>query len=295
MILQPVYWKFIAMPELPEVETVARTLYPHVHNCLIQNVEVLRPASVHPLSLPMQSLCGCKIANVRRRAKLLIFDLDSEQSSKKEFGIPNYLIAHLRMTGRIFTQAANTEQGKHTRCRFMLTKLNGEPIQLFFDDVRAFGQLLAATPQILEQWQFWQNLGPEPLEIDQAVLASRLGSRRQLKTCLMDQKVLAGIGNIYADEALFQAGIDPAREACSLDKKETGRLLKSIKDVLNRSISQCGSSIRDYRDADGNVGAFQNSFAVYGRGGKICKKCGHILHKIRIGGRATVFCPVCQK
>ena len=112
---------------------------------------------------------------------------------------------------------------------------------------------------------------------------------------LLDQKVIAGIGNIYADESLFQAGLDPRRKASSLSPAQSRCLLAALKDVLRRSIAQCGSSIRDYRDANGDVGAFQNSFAVYGRGGAACVRCGRPLQKIRVAGRATVCCPHCQK
>lgn len=275
------------MPELPEVETVARTLYPHIHNCVFESSILLLKSTLHPLSLPLAALTGCRIKNVRRRAKLLIIDLDKKS--------PLYLVAHLRMTGRLFTAQANVEQGKHTRCVFCLRKPDGSIFQLFFDDTRTFGKLLVAGDAILEQWKFWRELGPEPLEIGPDVLASRLTSSRALKTALLDQKVIAGIGNIYADEALFQARLSPFRPANSLKSGETARLLAAIQDVLRRSISQCGSSIRDYRDADGNVGAFQNTFMVYGRGGEKCKKCGAILNKMKIGGRATVSCPKCQK
>ena len=115
------------------------------------------------------------------------------------------------------------------------------------------------------------------------------------KAALLDQKVLAGIGNIYADESLFRAGIDPRRPAGELSEAEAERLRCALQEVLRESIAQCGSSIRDYRDANGNVGAFQNTFFVYGRGGQLCRRCGTELEKGRIAGRATVFCPQCQK
>ncbi len=128
-----------------------------------------------------------------------------------------------------------------------------------------------------------------------ADLKSRLRGNRQLKAALLDQKTIAGIGNIYADEALFQSRLHPCRKAGSLDTGDCERLLAAIQDVLLRSIAQCGSSIRDYKDADGNAGAFQNSFKVYGKGGEACPACGAALQKSRVGGRATVFCGACQK
>ena len=274
------------MPELPEVETIAASLYPHVRDCVFTFARVLRPSSLHPLSLAPASLEGARISGVGRRGKLLIFNLEGAK--------PQMLVAHLRMTGRIFTASANSELGKHTRCIFGLKSPAGEEKQLFFDDTRAFGQLMVATPEILGKWQFWRTLGPEPLEISGEILAERLKGRRPLKTALLDQRVIAGIGNIYADESLHQAGLSPLREAGSLSMSESAALLEAIQAILRLSISQCGSSIRDYRDANGNAGAFQNTFRVYGRGGQECRNCGRKLIKTRLGGRATVYCANCQ-
>lgn len=281
------------MPELPEAETVARTLLPHIKDCVFQNARLLRKSSLHPLSMPISSLKGLKVVEVRRRGKLIILDLENSGSSSSR--IPKSLLFHLRMTGRVFTAGANREQGKHTRCIFSIAKPDLTPFQLFFDDTRAFGQIFAATPALLDQWRFWRELGPEPLEIDASCLEQRLRGSRAIKASLMDQSVIAGIGNIYADESLFQAGIHPERETCSLREPEVEALLAALQGVLRASISQCGSSIRDYRDANGNVGSFQNSFQVYGRGGEPCVKCGAPLKKTRLGGRATVFCENCQK
>lgn len=281
------------MPELPEVETVARTLLPHIRDHIITGTTLLRPTTVHSLSLPLERLVGSCITGTRRRGKLLILDIQPQSNASGK--LPTMLVAHLRMTGRLLTKPATELANKHTRCIFDLVGPDKAKSRLFFDDTRAFGQILAARPEILNEWSFWRNLGPEPLEMTVAELAERLKGQRPLKTALMDQKVIAGIGNIYADESLFAAGIHPSREAGSLTPVEQEALLLSIQAILRLSISQCGSSIRDYRDANGNAGAFQNSFSVYGRGGELCKKCGTVLDKIKIGGRATVFCRKCQK
>lgn len=278
------------MPELPEVETVARTLRPHVLGRAITGVRVLRDSCVHPLSLPLESLNGAIVSGAGRRGKLLLLHLQPPRS-----GAPDMLVIHLRMTGRVLPQPAQEAAHKHTRCIFDLRDRQGMPAQLFFDDARTFGKLLAATPDILARWDFWRQMGPEPLEMTAAGLAGRLKGKKPIKQALLDQKVIAGIGNIYADEALFRAGISPLREAGSLSEAETGRLMDAIQGVLRLSIEQCGSSIRDYRDADGNVGAFQNSFQAYGRGGQPCVNCGAPMEKIKLGGRATVYCPRCQK
>ena len=183
---------------------------------------------------------------------------------------------------------------KHTRVIFHLQRPDRCRAQLFFDDVRAFGLVFAATPALLERWDFWCSLGPEPLDMGPGELGPRLRGGRAIKAALLDQTVLAGIGNIYADESLFRAGIDPRRPAGELSEAEADRLRRAVQEVLRESIAQCGSSIRDYRDANGNVGAFQNTFFVYGRGGQGCRRCGSTLEKSRIAGRATVSCPRCQ-
>ena len=286
------------MPELPEVETVARTLLPHVQGCVITGARLLRDSSLHPLSMRPEDLQGCVITGVGRRGKLLLLELDAAQAVNDGVrGATGLRLAvHLRMTGRLMTHEAHAEPGPHTRCVFALQSAGGEARSLFFDDVRAFGVLLAGTPQTMQRWDFWRELGPEPLELTDAAFSARLdGKNAAIKAVLLDQKVIAGVGNIYADECLFAAGIDPRRKAASLTAAQRSRLLTSLKDVLLLSISQCGSSIRDYRDANGNVGAFQNSFAVYGRSGQACRACGRALEKVKVAGRATVYCPHCQK
>lgn len=291
MIRQQGLWRF-TVPELPEVETVARTLLPHIRDHIITGATLLRQSSLHSLSMPLARVAGCRIIGTRRRGKLLILDLEAVTDGKPR---PSLIVAHLRMTGRLLNKPAAELANKHTRCIFDLQNPNSGQSRLFFDDTRAFGHILAGTPAILAKWPFWRDLGPEPLAMAPAELAPRLLGQRPLKTALMDQKVIAGIGNIYADESLFAAGLNPMRPANSLNEAECATLLGSIQDILRLSISQCGSSIRDYRDADGNAGAFQNSFAVYGRGGEQCKRCGATLQKTRLSGRATVFCPSCQK
>ena len=320
------------MPELPEVETIVRTLRPHVQGCIITNAQVLRATSQHPLSVPLEDLRGCRIVEVGRRGKLLLMHLDATQAENAT--VREYkdlrLAVHLRMTGRLMPYAAHTEPGTHTRCILDLDMppaqgqeskkglcaeeapleqardeqeqregktgiVHEGPRRLFFDDVRAFGLMLAGTPDIFERWPFWSGLGPEPLGMTKKDFIRTISCRKSaIKGVLLDQKILAGVGNIYADESLFAAGIDPRRKAADLTAEQAKCLLKSLQDVLNLSISQCGSSIRDYRDANGDAGAFQNTFAVYGRGGQPCKKCGRLLEKAKVSGRSTVYCSHCQ-
>lgn len=283
------------MPELPEVETVVRTLAPHVEGSRVIGAEVLRASAVHPLSLPLDSLAGLAITGVRRRGKLILLDLAPPAAAGKSGSLPGVLAAHLRMTGRLLPRPARTAPGPYTRWLLDLEKPDGTPQRLFFDDTRAFGTVFAATPELLQRWEFWRSLGPEPLELKPAAFDRQLSGRRAIKAALLDQRVVAGIGNIYADEALHRAGIDPRRPVADLGSVERRKLLAALKDVLALAIEQCGSSIRDYRDADGNAGAFQNSFAVYGRAGKPCRGCGKPLSGCRVAGRATVFCPRCQR
>lgn len=279
------------MPELPEVETVARSLAPHVHGCRFVDFDLLRQSALQPSSLPLSRLRGMKISALSRRGKLLVFSLRSGDAAEQT---ALSLVIHLRMTGRIFTREANEGLGKHTRCVFSLEKPVGGNFQLFFDDARTFGKVLLADSQILASWPFWRDMGPEPFDVTIEALHKALTGRRPLKSSLLDQSVLAGIGNIYADETLFAARLHPLRQSGSLTFPEVQNLHDAIRSVLMDAIAQKGSSIRDYRDAEGRQGSFQNFFMVYGRGGKNCKKCGAALEKIRIGGRATVFCPVCQ-
>lgn len=279
------------MPELPEAETIARTLFPHIANCIFESAVLLRQKSLHPLSMSLDKAAGLKVAGTRRRGKLVIIDLDDLSSSCL---LPKMLVFHLRMTGRVFAKDESWPSCSHTRCFFSLLRPSGERIKLFFDDIRAFGQIMLTTKKMIENWKFWKELGPEPFETDLKTFKNAIKGGRPVKTVLMDQKTIAGIGNIYADESLFCAGINPKRPADSITELEAQKLLTSIQAILKKSISECGSSIRDYLDANGNAGAFQNFFSVYGKGGKNCIKCGAILQKTKINGRATVFCSNCQ-
>lgn len=277
------------MPELPEVETIVRTLSPHVLGRTITGAHLYLPRSLHPLSLPVDSLRGCRISGAGRRGKLVMLELEPP---RRDAASPERLLAHLRMTGRLLVKDAGVNA--HTRCVFDLHAPSGEDSRLFFDDIRTFGQLFVANSRNLARWRFWTELGPEPLEMKADDLARATNSRAAVKACLLDQKRIAGIGNIYADEALFLAGINPVRPGNSLSRDEVKALMKSLRDVLMLAIRKCGSSIRDYRDADGNAGAFQKNFMAYGRGGQPCRKCGSTMQKCRVAGRGTVFCPACQ-
>ncbi len=313
------------MPELPEVETVARTLAPQVCGRRIVGISVLN-AGTWQGRAAAKAVAGLRpcIRGISRRGKLLILHFGEDGPAPcgagDEIPVPTgaeqwplfysasgvergrlelagrderevtALAFHLRMTGRLFVYPQGTEPGAHTRVIFELD----DGRQLFFDDTRKFGQVRALSRTELEDWKFWRELGPEPLEMSAETFAARFGSRRAVKALLLDQSVVAGVGNIYADESLFRAGIRPDARGCDIAAERLAALHAALVEVLLLSIRECGSSIRDYRTARGDVGAFQNSFFVYGRAGEKCRVCGRKLKAARTAARATVFCPKCQ-
>lgn len=298
------------MPELPEVETVARSLRPHLLHAVFDSCQILRPNSLHKLSLPLETILGQEIISIDRRAKLLLLHLAKAKSNSQqeqnlaslpnlanlaEAKQPNCLAVHLRMTGALLVKDMSEINGKHWRVIFTLKK-EEQPIKLVFDDIRAFGTLFLGNDTLFEQWNFWHNLGPEPLDLpDQDFITLFAKSHKPIKTALLDQQIIAGIGNIYADESLFQAQIHPETKANTLTEKQLKKLNKVLKAILQLSIEQCGSSVRNYLDANGNAGSFQNTLKVYGRAGQACLTCATTLEKIKLGGRSSVFCPNCQK
>jgi len=319
------------MPELPEVETVARTLAPQVCGRRITGIRVLEPRSWQG-GTAYGTVAGLRplISAVSRRGKLLLLHFGPDggfpaapAESVPEADIPapeeasawplcytrcgirkgrpdpasegalplTGLAFHLRMTGGLFVYPQNTGPMAHTRIIFDLD----DGCRLFFDDTRKFGGVRALCKAELERWPFWRRLGPEPLEMDEEEFVSRMRCPRQIKTLLLDQQVIAGVGNIYAAECLFRAGIRPDARGDGISAAKLKRLRRCLVDILLLAIRECGSSIRDYRTAHGDVGAFQNTFRVYGREGGTCTVCGSLLRSGRIGGRSTVWCPKCQK
>jgi formamidopyrimidine-DNA glycosylase len=272
------------MPELPEIETIRRTLSQHVLNLRIDEVLLRWEGAVSgSKDSPFEKIVqGLRILSIERRGKYLLITLEDGWS----------LIAHMRMTGRLNYYPTSREPEKHTHVVFKLS--TGE---LHFTDTRKFGRFqLVRTGERLELPSL-KRLGPEPLEDEftPQELGRRLSQRKvALKTALLDQTVVAGIGNIYADESLFQAGLSPLRLANSLSEDELERLYNVIRSVLQAGIDAQGTSFRDYRDANGEKGAFQEALKVYGRAGEACIQCGRLLDKTRLGGRTTVFCPNCQ-
>lgn len=275
------------MPELPEVETIARTLAPQVLDRVIHAVHVLLPKTMAAGAEKVSAAFPARVLGVRRRGKLLLLDIEG-----------GYILAfHLKMTGKLFVYGKDEAPHKHTRIVFDLAPEGDTPAaRLFFDDMRTFGFCRLMKPEDLPAWPFWKKLGPEPLTLDaHAFITAFKQKRGAIKALLLDQTMIAGIGNIYADEACFRTGILPSAPASTLTDTQLATLLENVKAVLNESIAECGSSIRDYRDANGDAGAFQNLFRVYGRAGQECLTCKTVLEKTVVAGRTTVFCPKCQK
>ena len=283
------------MPELPEVETIVRTLAPQLSGRRIADARVLHERSLAAGKAFLPRLRGARIEAVHRRAKLVLIDLRPVR------GGTLCLLFHLKMTGRLFVHEGRTEARKHTRLFFRLGNDAGrdgdsEGMQLFFDDARKFGYCRIMRDKDFGQWDFWNSLGPEPLVCPRKEFIARCRGRRgKIKALLLDQTVIAGLGNIYADETLFRAGIAPRRAADQLSPAQLGVLWEQMRRVLREAITQCGSSIRDYRDAHGNAGTFQNSFRVYGRAGQPCLTCGSVLERSVVAGRGTAHCPICQR
>lgn len=281
------------MPELPEVETIARGLAPG-----LLGREVADAATFCPTVLARQPdpaafrrmIRGRTITATRRRAKLLLIDLSPRPDRVGDE--PVHLAIHLKMTGRLFINAATPDPPRHTR----LTVTLGDGQALFFQDARRFGTCRLLTGAELEAWPFYASLGPEPLDLDDAAFAALLeGRRARIKALLLDQAKIAGIGNIYADESLHAAGIRPDAPADTIGPAKRKKLLAAIKRVLTEAIAAGGSTIRDYRTAEGLEGAFQKDFKVYGRAGEPCPKCRGRLEKTTVAGRTSTFCPNCQK
>lgn len=272
------------MPELPEVETIRRTLAEHVTNLKIERIKLFWPSAVYGWEEKnfVDLVTGRRILNLERRGKYLLILLDEDLT----------IIAHMRMTGRLNYYSHPTEPEKHTHVVFQL-----EHGEVHFSDTRKFGRIQVIPTPLRFVESSLAKLGPEPLAevFTPAVLKERLGKRKvALKAVLLDQTVLAGLGNIYVDEALFRAGLSPERRAETLNDEEISRLHQAIQSVLQAGIEAQGTSFRDYRDANGEKGSFQQFLQVYGRGGEPCRTCGQILERKRIAGRTTVYCTRCQ-
>jgi formamidopyrimidine-DNA glycosylase len=273
------------MPELPEVETIRRSLSPRLLGRRIEGLEILWPKAARGLTAAEAGrlLAGKAIGGLSRRGKYLLLELADGDT----------LVFHLRMTGQLLVRAAGSPREPHTRLVFSLA--GGE--ELRYTDVRKFGGFIY-LPAGGEPPAGLAALGPEPLaeEFTPDFLGAALSGRRApVKNVLLDQRRIAGIGNIYADEALHRAGILPARPASSLCRAEIERLHQAIRTVLSEGIADRGTTKRNYVDGDGRPGQYQARLRVYGRAGERCPGCGTKIVRMVVAGRGTYYCPTCQR
>jgi formamidopyrimidine-DNA glycosylase len=273
------------MPELPEVETIRIGLEPHLVGRTFERVEISDPRLTRPVD-PREvaaELEGETVAAVERRGKYLVV----------RFETGRVLLIHLRMTGSLLHARRDAAAGDaYVRA---VVRLDNES-DVAYRDVRRFGTWLLLEPGELDAY-LAERIGKEPLGtgLTARSLTDRLARRKApLKAVVLDQRVFAGVGNIYADEALWWARLHPLRPANTLTPEELKALVRSIRRALRLGIARQGATLRDYRNANGESGGMQAEFRVYGRAGEPCTRCGHPIEKTRAGGRGTWFCPNCQ-
>ncbi|ATD66294.1 DNA-formamidopyrimidine glycosylase [Luteimonas chenhongjianii] len=270
------------MPELPEVETTRAGLAPHVLGRRITGVVLRRPDLRWPIPDEVGAMLpGRRIEAIRRRAKYLLLDTDAGSA-----------LLHLGMSGSLRVLGPDVPVRAHDHVDLSLD--SGQVLR--FNDPRRFGCLLWQPAG--ETHPLLRDLGPEPLDDsfdgDHLFLASR-GRRAPVKTFLMDQRIVVGVGNIYAAEALFAAGISPLREAGRISRERYARLAAEVKRILAHAIGRGGTTLRDFISPDGAPGYFEQELTAYGRGGQPCPNCGTPLRSALVGQRATVWCPRCQR
>lgn len=277
------------MPELPEVETIRRDLEREVVGRKIRSVDVHEMRSIrrHPHKKHFSSkLEGRKLVSLRRRGKYLLFDLGDDE----------VLVVHLGMSGQLRKVPTSAEMAPNTRVVITFTQGG----QLRFIDPRMFGEMfVTAADTLTDEVPELAELGFDPLEepIPWVEFAARLqGRRAKLKTLLLDQRFIAGLGNIYADEILFEAGLRYDRRSDTLSSQEVRRLYRAIVEVLHDAIKHRGSTLADaqYVDLEGSHGSYQDLHRVYGRDGQPCPRCRHVIEKVKFSGRSSWYCPQCQ-
>jgi formamidopyrimidine-DNA glycosylase len=278
------------MPELPEVETVVRGLRPKLEGQRLDRVEQRRPDLRFPLPQNFaKRLTGRRVERIVRRAKYMLLHLDDG----------SVLLCHLGMSGRmtIVEQVPGAERlplDRHDHVIFT----TGAGTEIRYNDARRFGIMDLIAEAALAAHPLLRALGPEPLGNDfngPALAAALKGKRTPIKAALLDQQVVAGLGNIYVCEALFFAGLSPRRLAYTVQGNRTEKLAAAVRQVLTRAIEAGGSSLRDYVQANGELGYFQHEWAVYGREGEACRGCGAAIKRLVQSGRSTFHCGTCQR
>ncbi len=281
------------MPELPEVETIVRGLSRALTGRKLARVETFRPDLRAPFPKNLSALQGRKVISAARRAKYILIHLAGGQT----------LLLHLGMSGRLLIRPKSEKQPLQKHDHLRLTLDNGT--EIVFNDARRFGRVDLAPTGELDKHALFAHLGPDPFDkkFNAAYLAEKLhGKKAAIKLIILDQKFVVGVGNIYAAEALFYAGIDPRRAGGDLTAAECGKLAHAIRRVLKAAIAAGGSSLRDYVQTDGELGYFQHKWAVYDKAGQNCPGCTcqkrrgkRGIQRLIQGGRSTFYCPVKQK
>lgn len=271
------------MPELPEVETVRRGLEPVFSGQTLHKIELLRPDLRVPFPPELPSvLTGAQCLGLRRRGKYILADFQGDQT----------LVIHLGMSGSFRIEEGAGTALKHDHVRFSIQEKT-----VTYNDPRRFGMMFLVPTQNENAYESFAKMGPEPLgnAFSGPVLIERLNGRQApIKPTLLDQKVVAGVGNIYACEALYRSKISPYRRSDMLGEGEAEDVVKAIKAVLNEAIASGGSSLRDHKQTDGSMGYFQHHFDVYDHEGENCKHCGSEILRVTQAGRSTFYCQECQ-
>jgi formamidopyrimidine-DNA glycosylase len=272
------------MPELPEVETVARHISPKLKGLEVSGARLLFSRLLREKSPDsLVKLKGRRVIGVRRRGKMLLIDFEGEMS----------LLFHFKMTGQFLFSSGSEPVDKHTH---FILRFKDAARELRFRDTRKFGFISFLRSSDVLCSRELKDLGPEPFEISFSRFAGLFrGRKARLKSLLLNQNFLAGIGNIYSDEILFESKLHPLTRASSLDEDDLKRMFKAMRNVLRKAIRSRGTSVRDFVDCEGREGNYQNFLRVYGRESLPCFICGEKIIRIRLSGRSSFFCPGCQK
>ncbi len=272
------------MPELPEVETVANGLSNQLLNKTIHNVDVHLKRMVHGFVAPFKkALINHAITNITRHGKYLFLNLENEKT----------VVVHLRMTGQLFFAPIDREKDKHTHLEFYFDDLNEK---LIYRDIRTFGRFTLIKSSDFDSYIADKKLGGDALTISKKEFAGSLRKKKiSLKGALLDQSVIAGVGNIYADEILHKEKLSPVTSPISLSDEQITSLLKSVKSILKKAVLRKGTTFSDYVNSYGEKGKFQLSLKVYNRQGLPCKNCKTPIVKTKVAGRGTYICPSCQR
>jgi formamidopyrimidine-DNA glycosylase len=273
------------MPELPEVETVCRSLRPHLLGRAISRVQVLEARlRIAVDATALQSLVGARVDAIERRSKYILFHLSNER----------VWLFHLGMSGKLICVGPDTARRKHDHILVALDD-GGE---LRYHDPRRFGLSLVTARDALEELPQLRSLGMDPFATDltgEYLYQFTRRSARRIRDLLLDQQIVAGLGNIYANEILALTGIKPTTRAHRLTRKQVGAIAETIPMLLRDAIRWCGTSFSDYRDADDKSGEFQNHLRVYDRDGEKCRQCQGTIKRVAIGNRSAFYCPTCQR